>query len=142
MRPEPEKATPNSSKTILMVDDDRQLATTLQWILADKNLLVDAVFNGTDALAKVKEKQYDIVVCDVMMPHLRGDQFYQEAVAIRPTLANRFIFMTGYAADHQINIFLYKTGSKYLMKPFPVQKLIDCVQQVLAAKPPRPATDP
>jgi len=119
-------------KAVLLVDDDRQLATTLQWILADQNFLVDIAFDGQDALAKVKETKYDAIVCDVMMPRLRGDQFYNEAIAIHPRLADRFIFVTGYAADPQINLFLCKTGAKYLMKPFPVQKLIDCLNQLLA----------
>jgi FixJ family two-component response regulator len=67
-----------------------------------------------------------------MMPRLRGDQLYQHAVDTRPSLADRFIFITGFAADPQINLFLSKTGAKYLMKPFPVQMLIDCVRQLLA----------
>jgi DNA-binding response OmpR family regulator len=119
-------------KAILLVDDDQQLASTLQWILADQSFLVDVAFDGEDALTKVKEHAYDAVVCDVMMPRLRGDQLYQQAVALRPNLADRFIFITGYAADPQINLFLCKTGAKYLMKPFPVQKLIDCLQQLFA----------
>lgn len=138
MVPEPASNAPETSsqsfdfKAILLVDDDRQLASTLQWILADQNFLVDIAYDGEDALTKVKETQYDVVICDVMMPRLRGDQFYKEAIAVHPKLADRFIFITGYAADPQINLFLCKTGSKYLMKPFPVQKLIDCVQQLLS----------
>jgi DNA-binding response OmpR family regulator len=119
-------------KAVLLVDDDRQLASTLQWILADANFLVDIAFDGQEALTKVRQNQYDAVVCDVMMPKLRGDEFYKQAVAVHPRLADRFIFITGYAADPQINLFLCKTGSKYLMKPFPVQKLIDCLQQLLS----------
>jgi DNA-binding response OmpR family regulator len=113
------------------VDDDRQLAVALQWILADQNFLVDVAHDGDEALLKVKANEYDAVVCDVMMPKLRGDQFYMQAVGTRPTLSDRFIFITGFAADPQINLFLTKTGSKYLLKPFPVQTLIDCVKQLL-----------
>ena len=118
-------------KAILLVDDDRQLAVALQWILADQNFLVDVAHDGDEGLLKVRANEYDAVVCDVMMPKLRGDQFYKEAVATRPGLADRFIFITGFAADPQINLFLTKTGAKYLMKPFPVQTLIDCVKQLL-----------
>lgn len=119
-------------KAVLLVDDDRQLANTLQWILADQNYLVDLAYDGEEALAKIQQQQYDAVVCDVMMPRLRGDQLYQKAIAARPYLADRFIFITGYAADPQINLFLCKSGAKYLMKPFPVQKLIDCLNQLLS----------
>jgi DNA-binding response OmpR family regulator len=119
-------------KAVLLVDDEKQLATALQWILADQNFLVDVAYDGEEALLKVKANQYDAVVCDVMMPNLRGDEFYLKAREIRPILADRFIFITGYAADPSINLFLTKSDVKYLVKPFPVQTLIDCVKQLLA----------
>ena len=119
-------------KAVLLVDDDKQLAAALQWILADQNFMVDVANDGSEALLKVKANQYDVVICDVMMPHLRGDEVYLQATDVRPELADRFIFITGYAADPKINVFLTKTGCKYLLKPFPVQTLIDSVRQLLA----------
>jgi DNA-binding response OmpR family regulator len=119
-------------KTILLVDDDRQLAVSLQWILADQNFLVEVAYDGDEALEKITANDYDAVVCDVMMPHLRGDELYLKAAQVRPALSDRFIFMTGYSADPQINLFLTKVGAKYIFKPFPVQNLIDCVKQLLA----------
>ena len=130
-RPEAE-ANAIEFKTILLVDDDRQLAVSLQWILADQNFLVDVAYDGDEALDKIRTNEYDVIVCDVMMPHLRGDELFKEAVKVRPGLGDRFIFMTGYAADPQINLFLTKVGAKYMLKPFPVQNLIDCVRQLLA----------
>ena len=41
-------------------------------------------------------------------------------------------FITGYAADPKVNVFLCKSGCKYLVKPFPVQRLIDCLKQMLS----------
>ena len=118
-------------KAILLVDDDQQLAVALQWILADQNFLVDMAHDGEEALLKIKANEYDAIICDVMMPRLRGDELYQQAVDMRPLLGDRFIFITGFAADPKINLFLSQTGVKYLMKPFPVQTLIDCVRQLL-----------
>ena len=119
-------------KAILLVDDDKQLAAALQWILADQSFMVDVVNDGEEALLKIKANQYDAVVCDVMMPQLRGDQLYLRAKELRPELADRFIFITGYAANPQVNLFLTTTQCKYLLKPFLVQRLIDCVRQLLA----------
>jgi DNA-binding response OmpR family regulator len=119
-------------KAILLVDDDRQLAVTLQWVLADQNFMVDVAYDGEEALLKVKANEYDAVVCDLMMPRLRGDQFYEETLKIRPKLADHFIFISGFGADPQLNLFLCKTGAKYLLKPFPVQSLIDCLKQLVA----------
>ena len=134
-KPQPDLAVRPSDaiefKAILLVDDDRQLAVALQWILADQNFLVDVANDGEEAFLKIKVNDYDAVICDVMMPKLRGDDLYHRAVETRPSLSDRFIFITGFAADPQINLFLSKTGVKYLMKPFPVQTLIDCVRQLL-----------
>jgi DNA-binding response OmpR family regulator len=118
-------------KAILVVDDDRQLASALQWILADENYLVDVAFDGEEAILKVKAHQYDAVICDLMMPKLRGDEFYLQAKEMRPALADHFIFITGFAADPKINSFLNGEDIKYLVKPFPVRGLIHCVKQLL-----------
>src|SRR5262245_7706430 len=119
-------------KAILLVDDDKDLATSMQWILADQNFMVDVANDGEEAMIKVKANQYDVVVCDVMMPKLRGDEVYLQATRVRPELSDRFIFITGYAADPKVNVFLTKTGCKYLIKPFPMQTLIDSVRQLLS----------
>src|SRR5436853_6650162 len=86
-------------KAILVVDDDKQLASALQWILADQNFLVDIAFDGKEALLKLKVNQYDLVICDLIMPAVRGDEFYLKAREMRPDLADRFIFITGYSTD-------------------------------------------
>src|SRR2546430_976804 len=118
-------------KAILVVDDDQQLASALQWILADENFLVDVAFDGRAALLKLKAHEYDAVICDLKMPRLRGDEFYLKAKEMRPSLADRFIFITGFATDARIALFLTKHDVKYLVKPFAIQGLINCVKQLL-----------
>ena len=119
-------------KAILLVDDDKQLASALQWILADENFLVDVAYDGEEAIHKLKVNDYDAVICDLMMPRLRGDEVYFKAREMRPKLSDRFIFITGFAADPKVSNFLSKHAVKYLVKPFPVQELIDCLQELLA----------
>jgi DNA-binding response OmpR family regulator len=119
-------------KAILLVDDDKQLASALQWILADQNFLVDVAYDGEEAIAKVKTSDYDAVVCDLMMPRMRGDEVYLATKVMRPELAERFIFITGFAADPKINHFLNTHDVKYLVKPFAVEGLIACIQELLS----------
>ena len=118
-------------KAILLVDDDQQLASALQWILADENFLVDVAFDGADALLKVTAHEYDAIICDLKMPRLRGDEFYLKVKEIRPSLADCFIFITGFAAEPNVQRFLIENEVKYLTKPFQVQGLISCVKQLL-----------
>jgi CheY-like chemotaxis protein len=127
--PEPEGKT-FELKAILVVDDDQQLASALQWILADANFLVDVAFNGEEAILKVTAHEYDAIICDLKMPKLRGDQFYLKAREIRPALTDRFIFITGYATDPILRSFLVENEVKFLVKPFPIKGLISCVQEM------------
>ena len=117
-------------KAILVVDDDQQLATALQWILADANFLVDVAFDGEEAILKVKAHDYDAVICDLKMPKLRGDEFYLKATELRPSLTDRFIFITGYATDPVLRSFLVEKEVKFLVKPFPIKGLIHCVHEL------------
>src|SRR5580700_2442134 len=120
-------------KTLLLVDDDHQLAETLQWILADENFLVDVAHDGDEAMLKVTASRYDAIVCDILMPQMRGDDFYSQAIAMRPELRSRFAFITGFGNDPKVRAFLNESGVTCLIKPFPVKKLIDCVRGLLAA---------
>ena len=119
-------------KAILLVDDDKQLAAALQWILADENFLVDVAFDGEEAMMKIKAHEYDAIICDLMMPRVRGDQFYLNALWMRPALLGRFIFITGHATDPRIAKFLTENEVKYLEKPFPVDGLINCVKELFS----------
>ncbi len=118
-------------RAILVVDDDKQLASALQWILAEDNFLVDIAFDGEEALVKVKAHEYDAVICDLKMPRMRGDEFYLKAREMRPTLSDSFIFITGFATDPHIRHFFIRNEVKFLVKPFPIPGLIKCVKELL-----------
>lgn len=115
-------------KAVLLVDDDKELASTLQCALADEHYLVDLAFDGEEALIKVKAHEYDAVICDIKMPRMRGDEFYLKARNVRPEMADRFIFITGFATDPHITAFFNRHELKYLVKPFPVTGLIRCLK--------------
>ena len=117
---------------ILVADDDQQLATALQWILADEKFLVDVALNGEEALLKVKVHEYTVIICDMKMPLMRGDEFYLKATAMRPSIADRFIFITGFATDPNVTFFFNRHEVKYLVKPFPIEGLISCVKELLS----------
>ncbi|HVF72928.1 MAG TPA: response regulator [Chthoniobacterales bacterium] len=125
---------PQPLKAVLVVDDDKQLASALQWILVDENYLVDVAFDGEEALLKVKVHEYDAVICDLMMPRLRGDEFYIQAKELRPNLEKRFVFITGFAAESWIKDFLGTGQIRHLAKPFGIEELIGTVREVIAGK--------
>jgi DNA-binding response OmpR family regulator len=129
---QPQAVHPQPLKAVLVVDDDKQLASALEWILVDENYLVDVAFDGEEAMLKVKVHEYDAIIFDLQMPRLRGDEFYFQASELRPELAERFIFITGFAADSENKEFLSQQGAKHLVKPFPIEDLIRQVKELLA----------
>lgn len=120
-----------NSKAILLVDDDRQLVEALQWILGDTNVQVDVAYDGEEALAKVKQRKYDAVVCDVVMPKKDGPKFHAEATELFPELAEKFMFITGHPEDPKSWSFLTCSQSKCLIKPFPMQDFLSEVKKTL-----------
>jgi len=117
-------------KNILVVDDDKQLASALVWILADEKYLVDSAFDGEEALTKLRARDYDAIICDMKMPRMRGDAFYLKAREVRPSVSDRFIFITGFATDPHIISFFSRHEVKFLVKPFPIEGLISCVKEM------------
>jgi DNA-binding response OmpR family regulator len=119
-------------KAVLLVDDDRDLVSALQSALISDDFLVDVAYDGQEAALKVRIQQYDAIVCDLMMPKLRGDEFYQQVVEQRPELAARFLFITGHATDDSmVRRFLSTVPARYLLKPFSVQELIEAVRNLV-----------
>jgi len=131
----------NQFKAILVVDDDRQLVQSLQWILADQNFLVDKAYDGNEALLKVKANEYDAIICDMIMPCLAGDEFYHRAVGVRPAMAHKFVFITAHADDRKTFLFFAQNQVRYLEKPFSIQRLIGSVKDVLAGLPTQDSLD-
>lgn len=121
-----------NSKAILLVDDDRQLVEALQWILGEANVQVDVAYDGEEALAKVKERKYDAVVCDVVMPKKDGPRFHAEATELFPELSEKFMFITGHPEDPKSWSFLTCSQSKYLVKPFPMEDFIGEVKKTIS----------
>ncbi|MCX7887766.1 MAG: response regulator [Verrucomicrobiae bacterium] len=118
-------------RAVLLVDDDRTLVESLRAALADENFLVDAAYDGAEALLKVRVHEYDAVVCDLQMPNLRGEEFYRRAVELRPEIAGRFLFITGYGGQPEVRQFLESVSAPRLHKPFSVQELIGVVQRLV-----------
>lgn len=118
-------------KAILVVDDDRNLAESLQAALVEENYLVDLANDGRQALLKLKVNEYDGIITDLMMPNLRGDQLYDEVAKLRPELAKRVLLITGFSSDPKMKAFIDRVHLKCLNKPFTLNDLIGSVREML-----------
>jgi CheY-like chemotaxis protein len=118
--------------SILLVEDEAPLATAVSDALRDAGYLVERAGDGEEALRKVRQQPYDLVICDLKMPRVDGKAFYRALETTVPALARRVIFVTGDVVGTDADSFLRDTGCPWLAKPFRLGDLLRTVRDGLA----------
>ena len=118
-------------KSILLLDDDAELADTVKLLLESRNFVVTSVKNGVEGLREVMSMDFDVIICDMMMPTMPGDMFYLAVQKVKPAHCKRFLFVTAHGRDSKITEFLQKTDGLVLFKPVPTDELIQMISLVL-----------
>jgi signal transduction histidine kinase/CheY-like chemotaxis protein len=121
-------------KTILVVDDEPDVADLLAEALLLDGHHVDTANNGAAALTHLLETSYDLVFSDMKMPGMSGVELYEEVARRRPGLERRIIFITGDTLNPVARQFLDRTGAVSLSKPFDV----DTIRQLVPLHAGRP----
>jgi CheY-like chemotaxis protein len=122
-------------KHVLLLEDDEMLKNVIKEYLEGNFYGVTAVSNGAEGVRAVLKQEFDVIVCDMMMPKLPGDMFYTAIERMRPHLCRRFIFITGHRGNPKINEFIKQVRGTMLAKPFRMDDLIQAIAftQVKAA---------
>jgi two-component system alkaline phosphatase synthesis response regulator PhoP/two-component system response regulator VicR len=92
---------------------------------------VTLAYDGEEALQKVAQEKFDLIVCDVMMPRKDGFQVLNELKANPETAEIPVIMLTAKAQDADVFRGWSSGVDCYLTKPFNPQELINFVQRVL-----------
>jgi DNA-binding NtrC family response regulator len=114
-------------KHLLLLEDDEMLKSVIKEYLEGNSYEVSAVSNGAEGVRAVLKREFDVIVCDMMMPKLPGDMFYTAIERMRPHLCRRFIFITGHRGNPKINDFIKQVKGTMLAKPFRMDDLIEAV---------------
>src|SRR3954462_774600 len=120
-----------ATKSILLVEDETIYAELLKEYLESYDYTVTIAADGVQGLKKIMEKNFDLVICDLLMPNLPGDMFYVAVQRVKPELAKRFIFITGHQNDPSVSEFVKKTKSLTLFKPFEMHVLLETIMAAL-----------
>jgi signal transduction histidine kinase len=116
---------------VLVVEDEAALGAAVAESLQDAGFVVDRASDGLEALGRVRQQHFDLIVCDLKMPRLGGMEFYRELEASKPEMTNRIIFVTGDVAGTEAERFLLDTGSRWLAKPFRLKDLLRAAKDVV-----------
>lgn len=122
------------AESVLILEDDIAFGDTLLIFLESQGLCVTRVTDGAEGLRQIMAADFDFILCDMVMPNMPGDQFYQEVERLKPELCKRFIFMTGHQADPRSDIFIRRVRGLMLWKPFPLGDLLTATEIVRRRK--------
>jgi signal transduction histidine kinase/CheY-like chemotaxis protein len=111
------------NQRLLVVDDDVLVARTLARLLSAHR--VDVVTSGREALKRLSEHgaEFDLVLCDLMMPDITGMDVYEEVERLQPSLAARFVFISGGGVTERSRKFLELHAERVLPKPIDSRQL-------------------
>ena len=116
---------------ILVVDDDPQITTLLQFILRKDDYAPRVVNNGEDALRAIQEKKPDLVILDVMMPGMSGYEVCEKIKSDEKTSDIPVIMLTALDMGKDFEKALEKKADWFITKPFETEHVLKRIQYLL-----------
>ncbi len=107
---------------VLIADDDPLLARALKRALRE-SFDVQVAQGGKGALEFLEKEKYDVVLCDLSMPDVSGEEVFQWAKEMCPDQLSSFVFMTGGAFSDATSNFLDAVSNPVVDKPFDLRDL-------------------
>jgi signal transduction histidine kinase/ActR/RegA family two-component response regulator len=119
---------------ILVVEDEPTVANLIADLLRDEGMRVDVLPDGRQALRQAERESYDLAICDVKMPGMDGQRFYQVLAQRQIPLSEHMLFVTGDMLAPRTLEFLERFHLAHLAKPFRMEELSAAVRSVLEKK--------
>ena len=129
-RPPERQGDAATGEAVLVVEDEAALGDAVAESLEDAGFKVERASDGLEALERLRQHAFDLIVCDLKMPRLDGTAFYRELEASAPEMTRRILFVTGDVAGTDAERFLEETGCRWLAKPFRLRDLVRAARDV------------
>lgn len=114
-------------RTVLVVDDERDLADQIVRLLTFHGYQARAAYNATDAEEEMRRNDYRVVITDIRMPGVQGDELIREVKRRDGTV--QIIAMSGHVRMSRLIHCLRIGATDCFAKPFDQQELLDAVEQ-------------
>ena len=114
---------------ILIVDDEAPFRRVLRDILETEKYEVHEAVDGIDALARLKQKKFDVVIMDIKMPKLDGIEALERIIEIQPDLP--VIMISGHVDVDQAIMTVRKGAFDFIQKPLDLNRLLITVRNAL-----------
>jgi DNA-binding response OmpR family regulator len=119
------------ARRVLIVDDEPNIVTALEYLLQKRGYAVRVATNGEEALRLVDSERPDVVLLDVMMPVKSGYEVAQR-IRERPELGRtRIVMLSARGREAEIDKGLSLGADLYITKPFSTQELVAKIDELL-----------
>jgi len=129
--PVPNVAPSLQGKKVLAVDDEGFLLECLVDAISSWGCDVTACGLAAEAIQKMQQDTYDVIISDIRMPGLSGIQLFQWIQAHQARMTKRIIYTTGDTFDPETREFLEQANVPHLGKPFDLRKLKQAITELL-----------
>ena len=121
-------------RVILLVEDEQSLRAAVGRFLRQQGYEVETAFCGREALATLRRKRFGVVLLDLRMVGMSGEETYREWLRANPAQAERVLFTTGDLLSPAAADFVRSTGRPVVPKPFALADLEQRVAGLLASR--------
>jgi DNA-binding response OmpR family regulator len=116
-------------RRVLIVDDEKNIRLTLSQALEVLEVETDTAANGEEALAKLKEKEFGLILLDLKMPGMDGMEVLRRVSEIRPDI--RMIIITAYGTVESAVEAMKLGAADFIQKPFAPEEIRGLVSRVM-----------
>jgi CheY-like chemotaxis protein/rubrerythrin len=114
---------------ILIVEDQAPIREFLKAVLKHEGAIESAP-DGKEALSRLREEYFDVVISDIGMPKMDGIEFYKKAAELDPDIGARFLFITGRPDEGYLSFF-ESNKLRFLVKPTPIKEIKRHIDEIL-----------
>jgi len=122
----------NNKKSILVVDDDVDICSTLVDIFTAEGYNTEIAYNAGVAIEKIQAKNFDILLTDIRMENTDGLQLVKKVTQINPRII--IFMMTAYPRDTRINEAYNNGVVKIFEKHFEVEAMLTVFKKEIAKR--------
>lgn len=123
-----------SNPKILLVDDDPTVLDLVRETLEGCGYAIDTATNSREALIKVRDGSYAMIILDLLLPDMNGFILSQEIKRVNPNLADKILFISGILFGQSTVEHLGTVGAGFLSKPFQIDSLIEAVDKIASGR--------
>lgn len=120
------------AKTILVIDDEKAIRSTLSEILSFEGYVIEEAIDGMEGAKKIKENNYDCILCDIKMPKMDGLEVLEIVREFKPDTP--FILISGHG-NIETAVEAVKRGAfDYISKPPDLNRLLITIRNAMEKK--------